>query len=74
MGKTFRDTTTTKNIWEFIKKEDGSYAVIHNGKLRSDSVPEKWRQEEFCRYGFCGDEGEKIVAELDKSGRCLIEL
>lgn len=73
MGKTFRDKTT-KNIWEFVTREDGTCAVFHNGKLRSDSIAKEWREHEFCRYGFCGDEAKKIVAELDKSGRCIIEL
>ena len=74
MGKTFRDRPK-KSIWEFVKNKNGTYSVVHNGILRSDSIAEEWREHEFCvRYGFCGDESEKIVAELDKSGRYTIEL
>ena len=74
MGKTFRGRPK-KSIWEFVKNRDGTYSVFHNGILRSDSIAEEWREHEFCvRCGFCGDEGEKIVAELDKSGRYTIEL
>jgi len=29
----------TRNIWEFLGKPDGTYAVSHNGKLLSDPSP-----------------------------------
>jgi hypothetical protein len=39
------------NIWEFLKKPDGTYAVSHNGKILSDSIPEKNLNDELClRY------------------------
>jgi len=44
-----------QNVWEFLRRPDGTYAVSHNGTLLSDSIPEKWLESEICeRYGFCG--------------------
>jgi hypothetical protein len=28
-----------RNIWEFFRTPDGTYAAFHNGKLLSDSIP-----------------------------------
>jgi hypothetical protein len=64
-----------RNIWEFMRKPDGTYAVAHNGKLLSDSIPEKWFQRQICEdYGFCGREYNEIREQLDRSGKCLVDL
>jgi hypothetical protein len=63
------------NIWEFLRKSDGTYAVSHNGKLLSDSIPEKWLESQICeRYGFCGKEYEDIRGRLDCSDKCTVDL
>ena len=63
------------NVWEFLRNENGSYAVFHNGKLLSDAIPEERREAEFCiRFGFCGLEYEEIVRRFRQFGRCTIEL
>lgn len=63
------------NVWEFVKREDGTYAVIHNGLVLLDSIPEQTRDQAFCvRFGFCGPELAEIEAALNKSGRCILEL
>jgi hypothetical protein len=36
------------HIWEFLRKSDGTYAVPYNGKLLSDSIPEKWFKSQIC--------------------------
>jgi hypothetical protein len=42
-----------KNMWEFVRCKDGRYAILQNGKLRSDGISEEWREDEFCiRFGF----------------------
>jgi len=49
----------TSNIWEFLRKPDGTYAVSHNGKLLSDSIPEKWFESQICEhYGFAAGNTE----------------
>jgi hypothetical protein len=63
------------NVWKFVKRENGTYAVIHNGLILLDSIPEDGRDTAFCvRFGFCGSELEEIEAALNKSGRCVLEL
>ena len=63
------------NIWEFARKPDGTYAVSHNGKLLSDSVPEEWFESEMCeRYGFCGREYHDIREQLSRRGKCIVDL
>jgi hypothetical protein len=63
------------NVWEFVRNENGSYAVFHNGKLLADAIPEERREDEFCvRFGFCGHECDEIVRQLRESGKCTLEL
>jgi hypothetical protein len=62
-----------QNVWEFVRRDDGSYAVLHNGKLLADSIPEEWKENEFCvRFGFCGPEYEQIERQLRQSGKCIL--
>ncbi len=64
-----------QNIWEFLRNEDGSYSVFHNGKRLSDSISEESRESEFCvRFGFCGEEYKEIVRQLEQSGKCTLLL
>lgn len=63
------------NIWESLRKPDGTYAVSHNGKLLSDSIPEKNLNDELCiRYGFCGHEYDAIFSQLARSDKCTVDL
>jgi hypothetical protein len=63
------------NVWQFVRNENGSYAVFNNGKLLADSILEELRENEFCvRFGFCGHEYEEIVRQLRESGECTLEL
>jgi len=63
------------NIWEFLKKPDATYAVSHNGKILSDSILEKNLNDELCiRYGFCGHEYDAICGQLNRSGKCTVDL
>jgi len=64
-----------QNVWEFLRREDGTYAVIHNGSLLSDSIPEKWLEGEFCeRFGFCGEEYREIIRQLEHADKCTLVL
>ena len=63
-----------ENSWQFIRKEDGTCAIVHNDKLLCDSIAEKWLGSEFARYGFCGQEYRDIRTQLDVSSRCELNL
>jgi len=63
------------NIWKFLRKPDGTYSVTHNGKLLSESIPEKWFAVQICKeYGLCGQESQHICTELERSGMCTVDL
>lgn len=63
------------NIWEFLRKADGTYAASHNGTPLSDSIPEEWFEAEICeRYGFCGRECHEICDQLKHCGKCTVDL
>jgi hypothetical protein len=65
----------TRNIWEFLRKPEGTYAVSHNGKLLSDSLPEKWFESQICEHcGFYDGEYHEIRGQLDRSGKCTVDL
>jgi hypothetical protein len=64
-----------QNVREFLSREDGSYAVFHNGKLLADGIPEESRESEFCvRFGSRGQEYEGIMRQLRQSGKCTLVL
>lgn len=64
-----------RNIWQFVRKPDGTYTVSHNDKLLSDAIPEMWFESQICQhYGFCGREYREIRDELDRSGKCTVDL
>jgi hypothetical protein len=64
-----------RNVWKFLKLEDGSYAVYHRGNRLAEGIRAEWREEEFCiRFGFCGEECQEIIRQLDESGECTLVL
>ena len=62
------------NIWEVMKKGDGSFEILHKGELLRGSIPEKWLEAELGRYGFCGQEYKDIRDQLEQSGKAKIVL
>ena len=49
-----------QNIWEFLKKPDGTYAVYHNDNLLSDSIPEMRRMKRFAYAMDFADTSTKL--------------
>jgi hypothetical protein len=63
------------NTWEFVKKENGTHAVVRNGLTLLDSIPAQGRAEAFCiRFGFCGQEFKDMIEALEQSERFVIVL
>jgi hypothetical protein len=64
-----------RNVWKFLRLEDGTYAVHHKGDRIAEGIPEERREEEFCvRWGFCGEECREIIRQLDEFGECMLVL
>jgi len=75
LGRTHKDERAKKtvtNILEVLKNDDGTYEVLFKGELVRSRVPERWLNQELCaRYGFCGEEYDAIIRQLNDSGRAV---
>lgn len=62
-----------RNVWKFLRLEDGTYAVYHRGNRLAEGIPAEWREEEFCiRWGFCGEEcGESYTRWMSRANARL---
>jgi len=49
-----------RNVWEIVKKEDGTFDMFHKGRLLHNSIPDKWLKAQLGRYGFWGQEYKDI--------------
>jgi hypothetical protein len=62
------------NIWEIVRKKDGTFDMFHKGKLLHSSIPDRWLEAQVGRYGFCGPEYHDIRRQLDQGGKAKIVL
>ncbi len=62
------------NVWEIIRKQDGSFDIFHKGELLHGSIPDQWLENQLGNYGFCGQEYKDIRYELDQFGRARVVL
>ena len=54
---------------------DGTYDLFLNDGADRFAIPEKWLAEELCgRFGFCGEEYDSILRELNQTGRAKLTL
>jgi len=57
-----------------VKRDDGTFDLFLNGKLDHHRIPETWLPDELCvRFGFCGDEYDSILLELNENGRATVK-
>ena len=52
------------NVWEIVRKEDGTFEMFHKGGLLHGSIPDRWLEGQLVRYGFCGEEYREIRRQL----------
>jgi hypothetical protein len=58
-----------------VKRDDGTYDLFLNDAPDRSRIPEKWLPEELCvRFGFCGEEYDSILHELNLNGRTKLRL
>jgi hypothetical protein len=60
------------DVWEIVKKQDGTFDIFRTGELLHASIPEKWLASKLGQYGFCGQEHKEIVRQLDQVGRAKL--
>jgi hypothetical protein len=68
-AKDQRGLPTIPDIYEIVRRQDGSFDVFHNGDLTDTSIPEPWLESQLVRYGICGEEYRDARGRLDVSGR-----
>jgi hypothetical protein len=62
-------------VLEVLKNDDGTYEVFSKGELVRSRVQERWLNEELCvGYGFCGDEYDAILRQLNDCGKATVAL
>jgi hypothetical protein len=69
VGQTWKDSKQNR-VLEVVKKPDGTFDLFLNRGLDRHEVPEVGLPEELCvRFGFCGEEYDLILRELNQRGR-----
>jgi hypothetical protein len=69
MSRTRKDSRQGTVI-EVIKREDGAFDLYLNRELGHEGIREDGLAHILCvRFGYCGDEFDAIVLELNQSGR-----
>jgi hypothetical protein len=61
------------NVYEVIKRTDGSFDIFHNEELRDSSIPDEWLEDQLVKYGICGEEYRDARRELDEFGKVRLE-
>jgi hypothetical protein len=68
VSRTRKDTKQNR-VLEVVKKEDGTFDLFLNRELYRGGVPEDGLSRELCvRFGFCGQEYDQILLELNQTG------
>jgi len=69
-----KDSNQTKNtVLEVVKKNDGTFDLFLNSELDHKNIPEAWLPQQLCvRFGFCGEEYDSILREVNQNGRATI--
>ena len=69
MSRTRKDSRQG-NLIEVIRRGDGTFDLLLNGRLDHGQIHEDRLVDLLCvRFGYCGEEFEAILSELARSGR-----
>jgi len=62
------------NVWEVVRRKEGTFDILHKGKLLRAEISDKWLEDELGRIGFCGQEYRDIRRQLEESDKAQIVL
>ena len=69
MSRTRKDSQYSNTVLEIVKTDDGTFDLFLNRKLDRSRIPATALPEELCgRFGFCGQEYDSILREIDQTG------
>jgi len=70
VSRTQKDSPITNAILEVIKRDDGTFDLFLSRKLDRTRIVELWLPDELCvRFGFCGNEYDSILHEVNQKGQ-----
>ncbi len=70
MSRTRKDSPSQGTVIEVRKRDDGTFDLFLNRRLDRERIHEDWLVEVLCvRFGYCQDEFEAILRELNRDGR-----
>lgn len=73
MSRTRKDSIQHGTIVEVVKREDGTFDFFRNHKLDRERIPFDGLVDEICvRYGYCGQEFDSIVGQLQTEGNATM--
>jgi hypothetical protein len=74
VSRTRKDSNQTrKTFLELVKREDGTFDLYLNHRLDREHIDERWLPEELCvRFGYCGEEYDQILRELNQHRRATL--
>jgi hypothetical protein len=75
VSRTRKDVSHTKGaVIEVVKREDGTFDLFFNQRLDQSKVEERWLPEWLCvGFGFCGEEYDAILREVELRGKASIK-
>jgi len=62
----------TDNVFEILKRPDGSFDIFHNGELSDQLIPDGWLEDQLVKYGICGGEYREARRKLDSIGEARL--
>lgn len=77
MSRTRKDSLTSpvRRELEIVKNDDHTFDLFSDGKQTHAAISERLLNEELCvRYGYCGQEFNSIVEEVNLKGRKTLYL
>jgi hypothetical protein len=60
------------NVWEVARRKEGTFDILHKGKLLRAEISDKWLEDELGRFAFCGEEYRDIRRQLEESDKAQI--
>jgi FMN phosphatase YigB (HAD superfamily) len=77
MSKTYKDSRDSRRqtVIEVIKAPDGTFDLFTNHELERKGIQEEWMPDLLCaRFGYCYDEYDALIQELNRNGRIKLPL
>jgi len=69
MGRTYKDAKQNR-VLEVVKRQDGTFDLFLNRKLYRGQIHPDGLEQELCvRFGYCGQEYNSILREVEETGR-----